>query len=188
MPTFEPTLSIIVAAAQNGTIGRDGAMPWRLSSDLKRFKALTIGHPVIMGRKTFESIGKPLPDRLNIVITSDTDWEADGVLRVGSVGAAIDLAHSHLEAIHEDAADEGRSDEDLPLEIFIIGGGKIYEQTLPLADVIYMTEVLAEIEGDTHFPEIDETVFEPTDWEDVPAGEKDSHNTRFVIWERRETE
>ncbi|MEL6920137.1 MAG: dihydrofolate reductase [Pseudomonadota bacterium] len=185
MPKFEPVVSMIAAVSENGIIGRNGDMPWRLSSDLKRFKALTSGHPVIMGRKTFGSIGKPLPNRLNIVITRDMDWAADGVMRVSSLQAGIDLATANLESIHENAEDDADPDE-LPKEVFIIGGGQIYAQAMDYADALYVTEVLAEIDGDTSFPEIDENQFEPTHWEDVPKGDKDSHDTRFVIWERRE--
>ena len=182
----EPILSVIAAVAENGVIGRDGAMPWRLSSDLKRFKALTLGHPVIMGRKTFESIGKPLPDRLNIVVSRNTDWEADGVLRVSSLGAAIELGIAHLEAIWREAEEEERLDEeDVPAEVFVIGGGEIYAQAMGLADVIYLTEVKAAVDGDTHFPPADPAQWEITHTEDVPAGDRDSHPTRFVILERR---
>ncbi|MEO0544069.1 MAG: dihydrofolate reductase [Pseudomonadota bacterium] len=184
---LEPVISLIVAVSENGIIGRDGDMPWRLSSDLKRFKALTLGHPVIMGRKTFESIGKPLPGRLNIVISRDMDWAAEGVMRVSSLGAAIDLATANLESIHAHA-DEDADPDELPREIFIIGGGQIYAQAMDYADALYVTEVLAEIEGDTRFPDIDEELFEPTHWEDVPQGEKDNHPTRFVIWERRDAD
>lgn len=182
----EPIISIIVAVARNGVIGRDGAMPWRLSSDLKRFKALTLGHPVIMGRKTFESIGKPLVDRLNIVVSRNTDWEADGVLRVSSLGAAIELGIAHLEAIWREAEEDERlDDEDVPAEVFVIGGGEIYAQAIGLADVIYVTEVKAELEGDTRFPPIEPAEWEETHSEDVPAGDRDSHATRFAIFERR---
>ncbi|MEO1746892.1 MAG: dihydrofolate reductase [Pseudomonadota bacterium] len=185
MRRLDPVISMIVAVSENGIIGRDGDMPWRLSSDLKRFKALTLGHPVIMGRKTFESIGKPLPNRLNIVITRDMDWATDGAMRVSSLGAAIELATANLESIHDHADDDADPDE-LPKEVFIIGGGQIYAQAIDYADALYVTEVLAEIDGDTSYPENDENQFEPTHWEDVPKGEKDSHDTRFVIWERRE--
>ncbi|MEN0000718.1 MAG: dihydrofolate reductase [Pseudomonadota bacterium] len=184
MSGFDPVISLIVAVSENGIIGRDGDMPWRLSSDLKRFKALTLDHPVIMGRKTFESIGKPLPGRLNIVVSRDMDWAAEGTIRVSSLSAAIDLATANLESQHANADDDVDRD-DLPKEIFIIGGGQIYAQAMEFAEALYVTEVLAEIDGDTSFPEIDETQFEPTHWEDVPQGEKDSHATRFVIWERR---
>lgn len=182
MSALEPVLSIIAAVSRNGVIGRDGDMPWRLSSDLKRFKALTMGAPVIMGRKTFESIGKPLPGRLNIVVTRNYDWAADGAMRVGSLDAAIDLATAHLESAETDA-----DDPDAPLadEIFVIGGGEIYRQAAGLADMLYITHVEAEIEGDTHFPDIDADIWEPVEEEAVPAGEKDSHPTRFVVYERR---
>ena len=180
--SIEPVLSIIVAVSDNGIIGRDGAMPWKLSSDLKRFKALTMGHPVIMGRKTFESIGKPLPGRLNIVITRNTDWETDGCLRVSSLSAAIDLATANLESIHENAVDD--DEEDLPGEIFIIGGGQIYAEAFDMADALYVTHVLAAVDGDTRFPEIDPSVWECEHSEDIAAGDKDSHATRFAIYGR----
>ena len=181
----EPKISIIVAASQNGVIGRDGGMPWRLSTDLKRFKALTIGHPIIMGRKTFDSIGKPLPGRLNIVITRDMDWAADGVMRVSSLQSAIDLAIAHLESIHAQNEDP---DAQLPEQVFITGGGEIYRQSMGLADTLYVTHVLAEIDGDTHFPEIEAEIWEESHREDVPAGEKDTFATRFSQYERRDRE
>lgn len=185
--SYEPIISIIVATSANRVIGRDGDMPWKLSSDLKRFKALTIGHPVIMGRKTFESIGKPLPGRLNIVVTRDHDWESEGVLRVSSLPAAIDLGTENVRSIHAQATEDA-DPEELPREVFIIGGGEIYRQALPMVDVLYVTHIDAEIEGDTRFPPIDETVFEKTHEEAVPKGEKDSHATRFAIYERPEPE
>jgi dihydrofolate reductase len=168
--------------SRNGVIGRDGDMPWRLSSDLKRFKALTFGSPVIMGRKTFESIGKPLPGRLNIVITRNYDWDAEGVMRVGSLDAALELATAHLESAEPDPDDP---DAALPDEIFVIGGGEIYAQAMGMADSLYITQVLAEVDGDTHFPEIDPATWEEVEAEEVPAGEKDSHPTRFAVYERR---
>ncbi|WP_193176559.1 dihydrofolate reductase [Oricola nitratireducens] len=182
MSTLHPIVSLIVAVSQNGTIGRNGDMPWRLSSDLKRFKALTMGSPVIMGRKTFESIGKPLPGRLNIVVTRNYDWSADGVMRVGSLDSAIELATAWLESAEPDPE---HPDEPLADEIFIIGGGEIYAQAVGIADMLYVTHVLAEVDGDTGFPEIDPAVWERIEAEDVPAGEKDSHPTRFTVYERR---
>lgn len=178
----EPTIAIIAAVAENGVIGRDGDMPWRLSTDLKRLKAITLGHPVIMGRKTFASIGRPLPGRLNIVVTRDRDWQADGVLAVGSLGAAIDLATAHLES-HEPDPDD--PDADPPRDVFILGGGEIYAQALPLADRLHLTHVLADIVGDTHFPEVNPKNWEQTHAEDVPAGDRDSHPTRYVVYQRR---
>ncbi len=187
----EAIISIVAAVADNGVIGNDGALPWRLSSDLKRFKALTVGHPVIMGRKTFESIGKPLPDRLNIIISRDVDWFHEGTMRVSSLGAAIELGIAHLESIWraaeaEDRPDDEDDDDDLPAEIFVIGGGEVYAQAIGLADVLYVTHVRAEPEGDTHFPAIEPEVWDETWREDVPAGVKDSHATCHVIYERRE--
>lgn len=185
--SFEPIISIIVAASTNNVIGRDGDMPWKLSSDLKRFKALTTGHPVIMGRKTFESIGKPLPGRLNIIVTRDHDWEFDGVLRVSSLPAAIDLGTENIRSIHEQALEDA-DPEELPREVFIIGGGEIYRQAISLADVLYVTHIDTEIAGDTYFPDIDEAVFGKTHEETVPQGQSDSHATRFTIYERPFTE
>ncbi|MAW85879.1 MAG: diacylglycerol kinase [Phyllobacteriaceae bacterium] len=173
---------IVVAAALNDVIGRDGEMPWRLSSDLKRFKQLTMGSPVIMGRKTFDSIGKPLPGRLNIVVTRDYDWEANGALRVGSLEAAIDLASAHIEAVERDATDKG---EELPsLDVFVIGGGEIYAQALERADMVHLTRVLAEVEGDTLFPRLSPDEWELVSTEEIPAGPSDSHSTRYEIWIR----
>lgn len=182
MNSIHPIISVVVAVSTNGVIGRDGDMPWHLSSDLKRFKKLTMGAPVIMGRKTFESIGKPLPGRLNIVITRNFDWSADGAMRVGSLDAAIELAMAHLESAEPDP-----DEPDAPVadEIFVIGGGEIYAQAVTLADMLYVTHVEAEVEGDTHFPEIDPALWEVVEEEDCPAGERDSHAMRFVTYERK---
>lgn len=182
MSVLHPIISVIVAVARNGVIGRDGDMPWRLSSDLKRFKALTIGKPVIMGRKTFESIGKPLPGRLNIVVTRNYDWSADGAMRVGSLDAAIELATAWLENAEPDP---DNPDEPVADEIFVIGGGQIYAQAATIADMLYVTHVEAEVEGDTGFPPVDPAIWEEVEAEDVPAGEKDTYPTRFAIYERR---
>ncbi|MFZ2101821.1 MAG: dihydrofolate reductase [Oricola sp.] len=182
MSALRPIVSVIVAVSRNGVIGRDGDMPWRLSSDLKRFKALTMGKPVIMGRKTFESIGKPLPGRLNIVVTRNYDWDTDGAMRVGSLDAAIELATAWLESAEPDP---DNPDEPLADEIFIIGGGEIYAQAAAFADMLYVTHVEAEVEGDTGFPPIDPDIWDVVEEEDVPAGEKDSFPTRFVTYERR---
>lgn len=176
-----PVVALIVAVSQNGVIGRDGAMPWHLSTDLKRFKALTLGHPVIMGRKTFQSVGKPLPGRLNIIVTRDRDWQADGALAVGSLGAALDLAAVHLESFEPPPGDPGA---EAPNTIFVAGGGEIYAQAMSLADMLHVTRVEAEIEGDTVFPKIDEAVWTVAHEEPVPAGTRDSHATRYMVWER----
>ncbi|MDZ7823196.1 MAG: dihydrofolate reductase [Ahrensia sp.] len=176
-------MEIIVAVSQNGVIGRDGDMPWRLSTDLKRFKEITLGKPIIMGRKTFDSIGKALPGRLNIVITRDADWQVDNVMRVGSLLAAIELAKAYLENAPEDADDPEAPPAD---EICIIGGGQIYAQAIHLADELHVTHVLAHIDGDTHFPDIDPAIWQIETEEHVPIGPKDNVATRFVVYGRKE--
>lgn len=170
--TDKPVVSIIVAAAENGVIGRDNDMPWRLSTDLKRFKALTLGKPVIMGRRTWESIGRPLPGRPNIVVTRDANFQAEGAHVVGSLEEGIALGRKLAEEVGAG-------------EVCIIGGGKIYAQALPLADRVHLTRVLAAIDGDTHFPEIKSDGWRLVSSEDVPAGDKDSHPTRYMVYEKR---
>lgn len=130
-------LSLIVAVAQNGIIGRDNQLIWHLPNDLKQFKRLTTGHPIIMGRKTFDSIGKPLPNRTSIVITRNKEWQHEGVVVVHSVEEAIA------------AAQQTQTDE-----AFVIGGAEIYRKMLPLADKLYLTEVKADFEGDAYFEAI----------------------------------
>ena len=164
---------IHVAIAANGVIGREGGLPWKLSSDLKRFKADTMGKPVIMGRKTWEGLGRPLPGRLNLVVTRDPDFRAEGAEVAGSLDDAIRLAMVRARCMA--GVDE----------ICVIGGGQIYAQALPLADRLHITHVLAEIEGDTWFPPIDPGIWQPVRSIDVPAGERDSHATRHVVYERR---
>ncbi len=178
-PEFQ--ISIIVAVSENGVIGRDGAMPWRLSTDLRRFKALTMGHPIIMGRKTFDSIGKPLPGRLNIVVTRDMDWAVEGTMRTSSLPSAIDLATAHLESVHAQVDD---TETEPPSEIFVVGGGEIYRQAMDMVQCLYVTHVLTEVEGDTHFPQIDPDQWQVQHSEDVPTGEKDTVATRFVVYKR----
>lgn len=161
-------VSIIAAVAANGVIGNDGDMPWKLSTDLKRFKALTTGKPVIMGRKTFASIGRPLPNRVNLVLTRDAAFDAPGVVVVPTLEAAVDAA--------SDAGAE---------EAMVIGGGEIYRAFLDRAERLYITHVDASPAGDTHFPAIDPKVFEVVSTEDVPAGISDTAATRFTIYQRR---
>ncbi|WEX86294.1 dihydrofolate reductase [Sinorhizobium garamanticum] len=169
----EPKIVIVVAVATNGVIGREGGLPWRLSTDLRRFKALTIGKPVVMGRKTWASLGRPLPGRPNIVISRNRDFEAQGAEVAPSLVAALALARSHAAASGAD-------------EVCIIGGGEIYRQSIGVADVLHVTEVQAEVDGDTRFPAIDPAVFEKVFEEELPRGEKDSHAMHFVTWRRRE--
>ena len=165
--------TIVVAVSDNGIIGRDGDMPWRLSTDLKRFKALTLGKPVIMGRKTYQSIGKPLPGRANIVISRQAGAiDQPDVHMAGSLAEAVSLAE-------EIARQKGEG------EICIIGGGQIYAQAVDLADRLYVTHVETSVDGDTLFPVIDPSLWRATETIDVPAGDKDSYPTKFVIYDRR---
>ncbi len=168
----EAKLVLVVAVSRNGVIGRDGDLPWRLPSDLKRFKALTMGKPVIMGRRTWASIGRPLPGRPNIVVTRDSSFVADGAAVVGSVAEAIALGRLEARRLGVD-------------DVCIIGGGEIYRQTIDDADLIHVTEVGADIDGDTRFPEIDPDRFVRSFQEILPQGEKDSHPMRFVTYSRR---
>ncbi len=158
-------ISIIVAVAENGAIGKDNQLLWRLSDDLKQFKALTTGHAVIMGRKTYESIGKPLPNRTNIVITRQAKVSDDESVRTAnSIEKAIEMAK------------EVKGDE----EIFIIGGGNIYEQSLELTDKIYLTEVKVTIEGDTHFPELRANEWKEVSRKSYQKNEKNDHDFDVV--------
>ncbi len=167
----EPIVSIVVAVSENGVIGREGDMPWKLSTDLKRFKALTLGKPVVMGRKTFASIGRLLPGRPHVIVSRNPDFHPEGVEVATSLEDAIARARSLAAASKVD-------------EIFVIGGGEIYRQALAFADRLHVTHVTATIDGDTFFPPVDETVFEPVEHADVPAGEKDSYATRYVLYRR----
>ena len=166
-------VAIYVAIAENGVIGRDGGLPWRLSTDLKRFKADTMGKPIIMGRKTYEGIGRPLPGRLNIVVTRDKTWRAEGIEVAHTLEAAIQLATVRARCMA--GVDEA----------CVIGGGEIYAQALPLADRLHVTHVLAAIDGDAHFPPIDPQTWRMVSSQEVAAGEKDSHATRYSVYERR---
>ena len=167
-------VAIYVAIAENGVIGRDGGLPWRLSTDLKRFKADTMGKPVIMGRKTYEGIGRPLPGRLNIVVTRDTAWRAEGV----------EVAHSLDEAITAGERCAGAA-WPAPTKSASSAAARSTRQALPLADRLHVTHVLASVDGDAHFPPIDPDFWRLVGSQDVPAGEKDSHATRYSVYERR---
>jgi dihydrofolate reductase len=163
---------LVVAIAENGVIGSQGAIPWRIKSDMKRFKALTSGKPVVMGRKTFVSIGRPLPGRTNIVVTRDPDYRAAGVV----------VTHSFADAR---AIAKGDALRRFATEIAVIGGAEIYAQWMASADRLEITEVHAKPEGDTRFPAID-----AADWEEVarvrnPAGPDDSADFSYVTYRRR---
>lgn len=160
-----PTISLIVAAAADGVIGRDNAMPWHLPADLAHFKLLTWGKPIVMGRKTFEAIGKPLPGRLNIVVTRDPAWRADGV----SVAHSLDAA---LAAV------------GTAPEVMVIGGAQLYEAALPRAARLHYTEVHAALDGDTRFP-----AFDRARWREVARSERaaDARNPyalSFITYQR----
>ncbi len=164
-------VSIIAAMAENGVIGRGGQLPWRLSADLKRFKRLTMGHTVIMGRKTWESIGRPLPGRRMIVVTRQAGYRAEGIEVVGSFDEALAMAQS--------AGAE---------EVFVIGGAEIYRLALPRADRLYMTLVLAEVEGDAKFPLIDWDMWARADSESHESDAENEYPSLFYTFERCEAE
>ncbi|WP_273758371.1 dihydrofolate reductase [Bartonella sp. AU55XJBT] len=166
------SICLIAAVAENGVIGCKGEMPWHLSTDLQRFKALTLGKPIIMGRKTWDSIGRPLPGRKNIVITRDCTFSAEGAVVAHSLSQACSLATRVV------------SQNDVE-EIFIIGGGEIFQQGFGLADKMFLTEVLASIDGDCFFPIFDKEKWTIVQTQDIPKGDKDSHPTRFVVYERK---
>lgn len=168
--SFAPEIVFVVAVAENGVIGRDNAMPWKLKSDMAHFRALTTGRPVVMGRKTFLSIGKPLKDRTNIVVTRQKDFHAPGVVVAHSLGAALDVARG--DAMRRFAA-----------EIAVIGGADIYAQLMDRADRLEITEVHASPEGDTLFPQAG------AGWREVArekheAGEADTAAFSFITMRR----
>jgi len=173
-----PRLCALVAMAKNRVIGRDNALPWRLPPDLKRFKAMTMGHPIIMGRKTYESIGKPLPGRTCIIVTNQAGYEVQGAIVVPSIAEALttccravkgkDKEDKEKENKHTRTdADTGHTDT----ECFVIGGAEIFRQMLPLCDRLYITEIQRDFDGDVLFPEFNreewsETSREKHHWDD----------------------
>ena len=168
-----PQLVLVVARARNGVIGRDGDLPWRLRSDLQRFKALTLGKPCIMGRRTWDSLPlKPLPGRLNLVLSRDESFEARGAVVCTTLDEAVEIARETAE-------------EDGVGEVCVIGGVALFEKALPRAKRLYLTEVGAEPEGDVLFPAFDEAAWIEVSSEAVPAGEKDDHDFVFRVLERR---
>lgn len=166
-------LAIVVARARNGVIGRDGDLPWRLRSDLQRFKQVTMFKPCVMGRRTWDSLPlKPLPGRLNIVLTRDSSFEAKGAVVCQSFSEALEIAAEQAE---EDGAEE----------ICVIGGVALFALALPRARRLYITEVEAEPEGDAVFPDFDEAEFIEASSERHEPGEKDDHAFTFRVLERR---
>ena len=158
-------LSIIVAAAENNVIGRDNGLVWRLSGDLKHFKALTTGHTILMGRKTYESVGRALPNRRNIVISRNADYKAEGCEVVRSIEEALELTK------HED-------------EVFITGGGTIYKELRDRADRLYLTIVHQNCVGDTVIPAVDPNKWKETSREEHKADEKNECDYTFINYER----
>jgi len=164
--TGKPRISVIAALAKNRVIGIENRLPWRLPEDLAHFKALTLNHPILMGRKTFESLGRPLPGRTNIVITRNAHYKPDGCLVADSIQGAIALC----------------ADAD---EVFFIGGAELYAQAIPLADRLYLTEVDIEAEGDAWFPDYDRNAFREVSRQPHTGGKGDALRFDFVVYERR---
>lgn len=158
-------ISLLVAMAENRVIGRDNELPWRLSDDLKHFKALTMGKPIVMGRKTWESIGRPLPGRDNIVVTRDTSYRAEGAVVVNSIEQALEAA--------------GNCEE-----VMVIGGEEIFRETLERAQRLYLTLVKGEVEGDTWFPSIDAQQWCEVERESHQADERNEYDFDFVVMDR----
>jgi dihydrofolate reductase len=160
-------ISLVVAAANNNAIGKDGKLPWCLPNDMRYFKNVTWGMPVIMGRKTFEILGKPLTGRKNIVITRQSNWKANGVVSVKSLDDALFVAK-----------------ETDAREVMVIGGGEIYRMAFEKTKRIYITRVKAEPEGDTFFPDIDPKKWKLVSQKDHDADEKNEYGYSFQVWER----
>jgi dihydrofolate reductase len=160
--------AIMAAVADNSVIGKDNDLAWHLPADLRHFKKTTSGHYIVMGRKTFESLGKPLPNRTSIIITRNPDYRQEGAVVVYSLEAALGLAEKNGQE-----------------KVFILGGGEIYRQAMSVADHMYITEVHGSFEGDTFFPEIDKSVWKEVHREDYPADEKNKYPYSFVEYIKR---
>jgi dihydrofolate reductase len=158
--------ALVVAVASNGVIGRDNQLPWKLPDDMSYFKLVTMGHPIVMGRRTYESIGKPLPGRENIVVTHNRGFQAPGCCVVASLEEAWKAAGQVA-------------------EISIIGGTSLFEETLPIAERIHLTEVQAEVPGDTFFPRFDRTQWRETEIAQHPADAKHPYPFRIVVLDRK---
>ena len=158
--------TLVVAVARNGVIGRDNKLPWRLPDEIAYFKRVTMGHPIVMGRRTWESIGKPLPGRENIVVTRQADYQAPGCTVVHSL----------------DEAWKAAGDAD---EVCVIGGTTLFEESLPIADRMHYTEVEADVEGDTFFPPFDRGQWQEREVERHPADERHPYPYRILVMDRR---
>src|SRR5688500_9703107 len=181
-----PRLCALVAMAKNRVIGRDNALPWRLPPDLKRFKAMTMGHPMIMGRKTYESIGKPLPGRTCIIVTNQAGYKVQGAIVVPTIAEALTACCRSVEDKDKENKHR-RTDTDsghTNSECFVIGGAEIFRQTLPLCDRLYITEIQRDFDGDVLFPE-----FNREEWNEI---EREKHHWddnglayHFVVLDRK---
>jgi dihydrofolate reductase len=160
-----PTINVIVAMARNRVIGINNTLPWRLPADLQHFKALTMGHHLIMGRKTYESIGKPLPGRTTVIVTRNADYRVEGCLTAMSIDAAIAACGNDP-------------------EIFFVGGAELYAQVLPRADRLYLTEIQADFDGDAHFPDFDRSAWVETERQENIN--PDGLGYHFVTYQRRD--
>jgi dihydrofolate reductase len=163
---MKPRVSLIVAMARNRVIGVNNTLPWHLPADLKHFKALTMGHHIVMGRKTYESIGKPLPGRTSVVVTRNAGYVQPGVIVANSLEAAISAC----------GVDE---------EIFVIGGAELYRQAIKFADRIYLTEIAADIPGDAHFTDLDSKSWQETGRASHSPDEKNLYSYHFVVYDRK---
>ena len=161
------TVSLIAAVARNGVIGRAGALPWKLPADMKRFRELTTGHHIIMGRRTYQSIGRPLPERTNLVLSHAPDFDAPGCAVVSGLASALELARKGGES-----------------EAFVIGGRALYELALPRADRLYLTRVDAEVDGDIRFPPFDEAEWREASRQEHAADERHEHPFALTVLER----
>ncbi len=166
--TTRLVISAIAAIGENRVIGKDNKMPWHLPADLKHFKAVTMGKPILMGRKTYQSIGRPLPGRTNIIITRDKDFHAPGCIVVTSLADAIATA-----------SQQGAN------EIFIIGGAEVYKQLLPATDRIYLTVIHHDFDGDTFFPEIKQNEWKEVEHEDFSADAENPYSYSFLRLDKR---
>lgn len=159
-------IALVVAHTRNRVIGRDNTMPWNLPADLRRFRALTMGHPILMGRRTHQAIGRPLPGRRNLVLTRQPEFAVPGVETVGSL--------EHALAVCQEAP-----------WLYVIGGGEVYAQALPLAERLHLTEIAADIDGDACFPEIDHAQWLELSSEEHPADTANAYALRFLTLDRK---
>lgn len=165
-----PRFSILVAMAKNRVIGRNNALPWQLPPDLKRFKQLTMGHHIVMGRKTYESIGRPLPGRTSVIVTRQPDYQVPGAIVAGSIAEALKVCS------------EGK---EMDQEIFVIGGAEIYQQALGSCQRMYVTEIQQEFEGDALFPEFNQQEWREISREKHRLAEDDGLEYHFVVLDRK---